>query len=367
MDDVVRSFTNHALSRYILDIQFCDDNISWSGAFASRIRESVANSDTLGYLATEQENENNCAKLWAIVCKELTSSELTMARAMSLWNQVFGLKCDERDDFQHFYSKVKGLLFKLKKDNSVAVTDDVFLRAYFAKVIQAPELQTEVKKLITDKDGTYETILQLIHDDYRAQETGDALRDVPVVTGKSARRGKPSPDEPTHPPKRLKVTIFPSNIDRMIPTHYYSQMQTWFEHMIVPKADRTEATKLWMSKFRFDFRNPLKNDKYKNGNHKNGNHNYQRDTDNYRGDKDRNHNRDNYPRGQPRDNDDRRSRRINNDSPVQHRDHDYEDFLAWKVNSADRLGRRGRSEEVTHVDIEDEHRRRRASMFRNPS
>ena len=148
MDDVVRSFTNHALSRYILDIQFCDDNISWSGAFASRIREYVANSNTLGYLATEQENVNNCAKLWAIVCKELTSSELTMARAMSLWNQVFGLKCDKRDDFQHFYSKVKGLLFKLKKDDSVAVTDNVFLRAYFAKVIQAPELQTDVKKLI---------------------------------------------------------------------------------------------------------------------------------------------------------------------------------------------------------------------------
>ena len=28
MDDVVRSFTNHALSRYISDIQFCSDNIS---------------------------------------------------------------------------------------------------------------------------------------------------------------------------------------------------------------------------------------------------------------------------------------------------------------------------------------------------
>ena len=36
MDDVVRSFTNHALSRYITDIQFCENNISWSGAFASR-------------------------------------------------------------------------------------------------------------------------------------------------------------------------------------------------------------------------------------------------------------------------------------------------------------------------------------------
>ena len=363
MDDVVRSFTNHALSQYILDVQYCESNISWSGAFASRIRESVAHSDTLGYLATEQENENNCATLWGIVCQTLTSSELTMARAMSLWNQVFGLKCDTRDDFQHFYSKVKALLFKLKKDDSVAVTDDVFLRAYFAKVIQAPELQTEVKKLISDKEGTYESILQLIHDDYRAQETGDALRDVPITTGKSARRGKPTSDEPTRPPKRIKIAAFPNNEDRLIPSHFFTQMKTWYDHMVVPKEDRNAATKLWMTTFRWDFKNP---------NRQNFSH-YQGDRDGYRGDK----GRDNYSRRHPgsnnddrrhpsSNNDDRRSRRSYNDSPVGNRDQDYEDFLAWKTASTDRQARRGRSEEDSNVDVEDEHRRRRASMFRTP-
>ena len=365
MDDVVRSFTNHALSRYITDIQFCKENISWSGAFASRIRESVASSDTLGYLATEQENETNCAKLWAIVQDELTSSELTMARAMSLWNQVFGLKCEDRDDFQQFYSKVKGLLFKLKKVKSVAVTDDVFLRAYFAKVIQAPELQTEVKKLITDKDGDYESILQLIHDDFRAQETNDSLRDVPSVTGKSARRGKPSTVDEEPPAKKVKLAHFPANEERLIPTHFYTQMRTWYNHMIVPKPERSEATKLWMAKFHFDF----KSDKRDNNNY----HHNNNDRDTYRGNRDtaRNdgnrNNRNHYDRGNQRDVDDRRNRRAHADASEYDNDQDYEDFLAWKENST-RSGRRGRSEELHRTEeANDDLRRRRASLFRSPA
>ena len=371
MDDVVRSFTNHALSRYITDIQFCQDNISWSGAFASRIRESVASSDTLGYLATEQENETNCAKLWAIVQHELTSSELTMARAMSLWNQVFGLKCEERDDFQQFYSKVKGLLFKLKKVKSVAVTDDVFLRAYFAKVIQAPELQTEVKKLITDKNGDYESILQLIHDDFRAQETNDSLRDVATVTGKSARRGKPSPVEEEPPAKKVKYTNFPANEEKLIPTHFYTQMRTWYNHMVVPKGERSEATKLWMAKFHFDF----KADRRDNGNYYHNNNdrdNYRGNNtgrDNYRGarnDGNRN-NRNHYDRGNQRDTDDRRNRRAHADASDYDNDQDYEDFLAWRESST-RSGRRGRSEEVHRTEeANDDLRRRRASLFRSPA
>ena len=86
-----------------------------------------------------------------MVKEELTSTDLTMAREMSLWNELFGLKCDNKDTFQQFYSRVKSLLFKLKREKSITVKDDVFFRAHFSRVIQVPELQTEVKKLVTDK------------------------------------------------------------------------------------------------------------------------------------------------------------------------------------------------------------------------
>ena len=110
-----------------------------------------------------------------------------------------------------------------------------------------------------------------------------------------------------------------------------------------------------MTTFRWDFKNP---------NRQNYSH-YQGDRDGYRGDRDRN-SRDNYSRGQLRNNDNRRSRRSYNDSPVGNCDQDYEDFLAWKTASTDRQARRGRSEENNNMDVEDEHRRRRASMFCTP-
>ena len=45
------------------------------------------------------------------------------------------------------------------------------------KVIEGPELQQEVKKFLKGGSNTYDEILEFIHSDYRAQETGEALRD----------------------------------------------------------------------------------------------------------------------------------------------------------------------------------------------
>ena len=144
MEDVVICFTNHALEKYLLDENYCKKNLEWSSAFASRIRESIKGNDILGFIATEEASERNCTKLWTTIESHLTSADLTMARAMAFWNTLFGLKCEEKDSFLHFYSKAKSVIFKLKKYKSVAIGDDIFLRAFFAKVIEAPELQTEV-------------------------------------------------------------------------------------------------------------------------------------------------------------------------------------------------------------------------------
>ena len=50
------------------------------------------------------------------------------------------MKCESRDDLSAFYSKDKGILYKLKKGNLVAVTGDLFLKAYFVMVIESAEL-----------------------------------------------------------------------------------------------------------------------------------------------------------------------------------------------------------------------------------
>ena len=52
------------------------------------------------------------------------------------------------DSFLASYSSLKRIFHKLKEYKSIAVLDDVFLKSYFVKVIQTPELQREVKKLL---------------------------------------------------------------------------------------------------------------------------------------------------------------------------------------------------------------------------
>ena len=357
MDDVVRAFTSNAMAQYLDDVKFCMSHPTWSGAFASRLRESIADSSILGFIATEAESETNSATLWAKIKKQLTSADLQMARAMAHWNILFGLKCEEKDSFLEFYSQAKSIIFKLKRDKSVAIGDDIFLRAYFAKVIEAPELQTEVKKLISDKNGTYESILELIHKDYRAQETGDALRDVnPSSQTTAVRRARPEPPVPSgnaadseEPP--LKRPRLPKNEDGLLPPHFYVQFRDWYNHMIVPKKDRTAEDLAWMRNFRFDFSRPSSS-RPSHSRKDSDKPPHDRDSGGYR-DKRRDHD--------GRRDEDRRSRRgVNDDTPCQEvRFEEYEDFLAWR-NSHN--GKRGRDSSSDPNDSAP--RGRRASMFR---
>ena len=197
MEDVRCTFTDHAMTNYIDNEAFCASHIIWSGAFASRICDSLAYNEIPVFIATEEEKKKNCVKLWNTMVHNLNSTDLTMARTIAHWNILFGLKCEEKGDFLQFYSKFKSILHKLKRYTSVTVTDDVFFRTYLSKVIEAHKLQNKVKKLIKDKTGTYESILELICQDYRAEEMGEALRDGEtsfVVLFRRTKQHVPSPE-----------------------------------------------------------------------------------------------------------------------------------------------------------------------------
>ena len=101
--------------------------------------------------------------------------------------------------------------------------DDVFLRVYFAKSIEVPDLQIEVKKFLKGGHASYNSILDLIHEDFRAQATGKKLRDVPRNPLSILCRGKPDSNKPnvSVDDKFLPVREFPSNHGRLLPNHMY--------------------------------------------------------------------------------------------------------------------------------------------------
>ena len=147
---------------------------------------------------------------------------------MSHWKLLFGLKCESRDDFLSFYSKAKGILHKLKKDESGAVTDGVFLKAYFAMVIEAPEPQTEVLGFFNDTTKLYMEILEEIHADYRVQTTGEDILGVPGGSTTTSTLSRCTTVEKTKIKRETDVekawiyTLFPDNVGQLIPTDFYS-------------------------------------------------------------------------------------------------------------------------------------------------
>ena len=135
----------------------------------------------------------------------------------------------------NFYSKSKGIIHKLKGGNSVAVHDEVFLKAYFSMAIDEPELQSEVKKFLKDPKASYSQTSENIHTDYRAQTTTEDMRVNTSATTSSSSlwRGKLEFDIP-----RESQDYFLPNVRRLLPTSYYSQFKQWYTHFTIPLDKR---------------------------------------------------------------------------------------------------------------------------------
>ena len=59
IESVDNVFRSAAMAQYLLSEVFCETRISWSDAFASRLRESIRESDILGFIATEMKATKN--------------------------------------------------------------------------------------------------------------------------------------------------------------------------------------------------------------------------------------------------------------------------------------------------------------------
>ena len=123
----------------------------------------------------------------------------------------------------------------------------IFSTGKFSKVIDVPELQTGVKKLLKCGPVKYESIFGLIHEEFRTQETGEILHDVPTNPSSIPCRGNSDGDKSASSGDG-KVAI-------------YTQFEKWYEHMIIQPHQRTTEYKHWIENSHFDSRDLLKNHK----------------------------------------------------------------------------------------------------------
>jgi len=160
--------------------------------------------------------------LWTRIEKHVLSTDINTARVLTNWSSLLSSKYEDHDSFSSFYSKIKGILHKLNKGNSIAVKDDIFFKGYFFMAVEATELQTELKGFLCDTNATYLETLELIHADFRVQIAVKRLRDTTMRSGSTAivRRGKTDDNfnlKKTDAP--LKMTgSFPNNHGKLLPS-----------------------------------------------------------------------------------------------------------------------------------------------------
>ena len=256
VEAVERRFRNNGQLQFLEDESYCRTHAAWSSAFASRLLDSVADSPILGYLSTNLKKEKNCAIVWTKVNSCLHTSDLTMARIMQHWTDFFGLRCESMDEFLAFYSGVKQVTHKLQEANSIAITDDTFLKAFLAKAVACEELQTEAKRFLQGGNDGWEVILDKVHSDYRAQASGEHLRGgTSTPSTAQLRRGKSSNSASSNKPnatvsrKVEGLAKLPPNTGNLIPHKYYLQFKGWFEAMRVPEKDRTDDQRSYLESF----------------------------------------------------------------------------------------------------------------------
>ena len=104
------------------------------------------------------------------------------------------------------------------------MTDNIFLKAYFSKMIVYPKLQSEVMGFLTKPSSSYAETVEKVNMNYRDQESGELFWE--SVTGSaSVRRGNFDPkvegksEDSIVLPRKKKT--FPDNVHQLLPSTYY--------------------------------------------------------------------------------------------------------------------------------------------------
>jgi len=156
---------------------------------------------------------------------------------------LLSLKYEDFYSFLSFYSKIISVLHKLKKSKSIAVTDDVFVKAFFAKAISVDKLQGESKKL----QGWYQNVcrnprvysLQLLcHRNRWAYKGRNGSQLNSLLSRRVLKDDGKKVNDAAHP-----ISIFPHNVGGLLASTYYSQWGDWYSHMVIPEALWSDSSK----------------------------------------------------------------------------------------------------------------------------
>lgn len=304
---IVSSFEQKNCVKFLEDELHCDNNVGWSRAFAASLRESITDSDILGYIAEETVDERNCAKVWKAITSALAGgtdkTNIIMSQLCQRWLEFFDNECDNIDDFPKFNSKFRSSILKLRKLKQQAMDDDMFLKFFIFFKVKVEQFSDVRKTHLSDHKSSSGDLMDDLLKEFKAIQENDAIdgntpgtattssttlglsvRRNQTASGQQKRGGegnskkrKPAPLDLDALKKRKDIMILsdpddikakmPKNFGNKIPVTYWNQFTTFFRLTAMGK-EGTEADKKAAKAFEWDFNDDLFNKKIKSAEEK---------------------------------------------------------------------------------------------------
>ena len=245
LEKVEQTFGDNGVMDFLTSEDHCRSRMSFSRTFCSRLIGSVKHNAIHGHLFDEVKHIENCAVLWAKLQEKLKSSELSTSVMMNHWKTFFSLECDDVNSFLAFHNNLKKVLQKLKDCNSIAVSDDDFLRVFVHRALDIEELKESVKMLVKPvRDGsTFLDQLDAIKEDCVANAGSAGIQSAGTASAVRSRRADTEKSVIPSKPGYVKLAAlpeFPKNVDNALDPHAFGQARRWYNAMKKPNKSKQE-------------------------------------------------------------------------------------------------------------------------------
>ncbi|GFH60170.1 predicted protein [Chaetoceros tenuissimus] len=240
INKVLAVFKRKAAAKYLVDGDACRNNPEISEAYTVSLLDSLDKSD-LSYVAEENKDAKLCKEIWDIILDKLKSSSHKFNVTLETYKQLLNLTCSSRSEFSNFYNVYRTSLAKLKSHGSVAVTDDVFMRALLRNGIHINDDGDELKKF-HNEDGDHEALMKHFLNRYATDEEPTFGTKARRATSDEGGTSKHKKQKVTFDgDERKKITPLPPNDG--LPDAVYQPFVCWNKNTQIPSHLRSKKQK----------------------------------------------------------------------------------------------------------------------------
>ena len=261
---VFKDFTEKKIISFLENEKFADTYPDESKAYCFTLFKSLNGSAYEYFYSDHHKTIFNSATLWLKLKTMLTTNVSEMAAVDAAWNRIYQLKCDDVESFDMFFSNFVTAENKLVELNSIAITDNSFLRSLLFHKLNIEELKSETAQLIL---GDLKTQVRDFLEDLNKKAKALSINRDGKATSRSRKVNVQQHDQKKQKTEKTasfkqnesKISAFPKNEKQKLTPQVYNQIKNWFELVTIPEAQRSKEQKHKLENFALKVPNPNKN------------------------------------------------------------------------------------------------------------